>query len=586
MTAQVSSVGRSSPGLERLTRRHGVKLCTGPGVSVEECSLAVGEVVGFGSVKSASRMNSAVVIFVESTEKANQLVESGVVIRGALTPVLPLGNPARKVLISNVPPFLKNSLLEKELSRHGQIVSPIKLIPLGCKSPKLRHVVSFRRQVFMVLSGKQEINVIMRFRIDEFDYTVHVSSDNLKCFGCGAEGHLIRSCPDGGGARRSADAEAPPPVSVGGLRVGQRDLDIRDSEMRGEALKSTVTEGALIHSVSQSTEREHGAPGGTHCSEVGAVGSHGEGSPASDSQKEDGSELAGVNVHTQPELGLTGLNGGLLEEEEGDVVMDEDFLKSSSKRKITEKIVKKFTKVSKVDTHGISHTDVTSPDMHTGSLDMHTCSQGAHTVIQDAHTDSQGAHTEIQDAHTDSQGAHTVLQDTHTGSRGAHTALSCAHTDSLDTPTLMEDTHADALDTHMVSQHALGDSVLTDSQATHTVLEEHSDSQDLLTPSQDAHADSQVIDAGAPSLCAGLGGDQQSQYSFQRIKSFLKDTKGMRLVRLEAYFSDLQVFHDSVGHFMRNPGNLGQDVFSEQEIFRLKKFLTKIRKRASQDDQF
>ena len=85
-------------------------------MSVEECGLAVGEVVGYGSVRSASRMNGAVVLFLDSTEKVNQLVESCVVIQGSLTPVFSLVNPVKKVIISNVPLFLKNKLLERELA--------------------------------------------------------------------------------------------------------------------------------------------------------------------------------------------------------------------------------------------------------------------------------------------------------------------------------------------------------------------------------------------------------------------------------------------------------------------------------------
>ncbi|TWW78251.1 hypothetical protein D4764_11G0003720 [Takifugu flavidus] len=76
---------------EKLTRRHGVKLSPPAGMSVEECSLAVGEIVGHGSVKSASRMVG--LFFVDSTDKADQLV---VVVNGEHTAVFPLSNPAKK----------------------------------------------------------------------------------------------------------------------------------------------------------------------------------------------------------------------------------------------------------------------------------------------------------------------------------------------------------------------------------------------------------------------------------------------------------------------------------------------------------
>ncbi|KAI3363574.1 hypothetical protein L3Q82_012163 [Scortum barcoo] len=165
---------------EKLTRRHAVKLVPAVSCSVEEVSLAGGEVVGYGSVKSASRMNGAVVIFLDSPEKVSDVVVSGVVIQDSFTPVHPLVNPARKITISNVPPFIRNGVLAKELSRFGQLVSPIKMLSLGSKSPLLRT----RR-----LHG---------FR--------HITSETMKCFGCGAQGHLIRSCPEGAGGRRAAAA--------------------------------------------------------------------------------------------------------------------------------------------------------------------------------------------------------------------------------------------------------------------------------------------------------------------------------------------------------------------------------------------
>ncbi|TWW81254.1 Transposon TX1 uncharacterized 82 kDa protein ORF 1 [Takifugu flavidus] len=179
-------------------------------VSVEDCALAVGDIVGHGSVKSASRMNKMVVVFVGSIDKADQPVAAGVAVNGEHTPVFLLSNPARKVVVSNVPPFFKNDMLLRELGRHGRIVSPMRLIPLGSESPLLSHVVSFRRQVSMILNNEEELKLALRFRVDDFDYMVFVTTDSQKCFGCGEEGHLIRSCPNGAEARRPAD----PPVSA------------------------------------------------------------------------------------------------------------------------------------------------------------------------------------------------------------------------------------------------------------------------------------------------------------------------------------------------------------------------------------
>ncbi len=69
--------------LNTLTRHHAVKVASA--VSVEDCCLAIGEAVGHGSILSASKMNNAVVIFLNTVDKANELVEQGIVVDGLFT---------------------------------------------------------------------------------------------------------------------------------------------------------------------------------------------------------------------------------------------------------------------------------------------------------------------------------------------------------------------------------------------------------------------------------------------------------------------------------------------------------------------
>lgn len=58
----------SAPGeaeFVKLSWRHGLMGGSGEGCLVEECCLVVGKVQGYGSIKSASRINGAVVIFLD-----------------------------------------------------------------------------------------------------------------------------------------------------------------------------------------------------------------------------------------------------------------------------------------------------------------------------------------------------------------------------------------------------------------------------------------------------------------------------------------------------------------------------------------
>ena len=192
-----------------LSRKHGFKISTTFPCSVEDCSLGVADVVGHSSIKSAARMNGGVVIFVDSVAKAYQVVESGIVVNDLFVSVSPLTTPAARITISNIPPFIGDEVLVRELSRHGKIVSPIRKLPSGCKSPLLRHVVSHRRQVHMILNKKDsELSLVFQLRVDDFDYAVFVNSGTLKCFGCGKEGHLVRACPEIAPKNRPKPAEA------------------------------------------------------------------------------------------------------------------------------------------------------------------------------------------------------------------------------------------------------------------------------------------------------------------------------------------------------------------------------------------
>ncbi|KAK3527932.1 hypothetical protein QTP86_012209 [Hemibagrus guttatus] len=159
---------------------------------------SVGNVVGHENIVSASRMNSAIVVFLNDVDKVRKLTQNGIVVNNEMILVSPLSSPAKKVMLSNVPPFISDEAIGKELSRYGRMVSPIKKIPLGCKSPLVKHLVSFRRMVFMLLKeGVGELNVVFKFTVEGFDYNIFVSSDtDIKCFKCGQTGHLARACPE------------------------------------------------------------------------------------------------------------------------------------------------------------------------------------------------------------------------------------------------------------------------------------------------------------------------------------------------------------------------------------------------------
>lgn len=189
-------MGSNSDGFASLTARHGCKCLSDETVSVEDCLIAVSNAVGAQNILSASRMNKAVVIFLRQTSMVNDLVEHGLSVKDVFVPVLPLSNPSKKVVLSNVPPFIPNDTLERMLVRYGKLMGPIKMMSLGLKNPELKHIMSFRRQTYMILNAEfQNLEVALKLTLDGKDYTIFIAVDSMKCFRCGKQGHLRQTCP-------------------------------------------------------------------------------------------------------------------------------------------------------------------------------------------------------------------------------------------------------------------------------------------------------------------------------------------------------------------------------------------------------
>lgn len=165
-------------------------------IAVEAVLLAAGEQIGHENLSYASRMNKAVVVFLKEECYVNRLIESGVFLNDVYVQVSPLSVPSTRVTVSGVPPFIPNEELERELRRFGKFASSFKNVNLGCKDPKLKHVQSLRRQVFMFLDApNQTLDVSFRVKYETGYYMVYASSGSMKCFECGDVGHKRFACP-------------------------------------------------------------------------------------------------------------------------------------------------------------------------------------------------------------------------------------------------------------------------------------------------------------------------------------------------------------------------------------------------------
>lgn len=179
-----------------LSLRNGFRCVPEDNATVEDVLIEVGDQIGHENIVSASRMNQAVVVFLKEPNLVNRLIVSGLTVKDAFVQLSPLYTLTTKVTVSNIPPFVSNDVVQRELVRFGKIVSPFKTVALGCKHPALKHVASFRRYVYMVLeSPENTLDINFRVKHEGRLYMVYATTGSIRCFECGDIGHKRLTCP-------------------------------------------------------------------------------------------------------------------------------------------------------------------------------------------------------------------------------------------------------------------------------------------------------------------------------------------------------------------------------------------------------
>lgn len=128
---------------------------------------------------------SKAVVSVATLSLVQLVAVEWIVVWGVFVPVVPLSTPAVKVTISNVAYFLREEELARNLVSSGKITIPIRWTPLGCTAPEIQHVLSFCRLVYTILNNAlKNLDVSLKYRIGERDYSMLVATKDMACFHC------------------------------------------------------------------------------------------------------------------------------------------------------------------------------------------------------------------------------------------------------------------------------------------------------------------------------------------------------------------------------------------------------------------
>lgn len=235
-------------------------------LQVKDYVIATADVVNPNDIRFVSRMsNNRICLYFSSKDIANQFIENhgGVNIKNVFIPARKLMLPAKRIIISNIPPFIPDHVVEDQLhSLKIKILSPVSHIGAGIGLDKLRHVLSFRRQVFV--SADSEFPSSLQVNFEDEVFRIFLSDEKIRCFRCKEFGHIASKCTNIVTAPEVTVEDLPPVTNTKRAHSTTEslptaiDTDNGDTEMLSPETPVNVLKPnrAIIHASNSATEEK------------------------------------------------------------------------------------------------------------------------------------------------------------------------------------------------------------------------------------------------------------------------------------------------------------------------------------------
>ena len=196
--AQAASSVPAGEPFSSMSRNNGIFFSAMPDVSIHDYIKALSATTSADCIISASRIsNQRIAVYLNSKQEVFNAINNGLTYNNTFIQINPLTLPTTKLTLSNVYPEIPNQILTKQISAFCKVVSPIKPIPLGFKEKTLSHIMSFRRQVQVLIPANVMPPDHLNFSYAGATYRVFLSTDAVRCFECGEFGHVSRRCKKG-----------------------------------------------------------------------------------------------------------------------------------------------------------------------------------------------------------------------------------------------------------------------------------------------------------------------------------------------------------------------------------------------------
>ncbi|UYV81506.1 TMOD1, partial [Cordylochernes scorpioides] len=169
------------------------------------------------SITQFNRMNGHYIVGLANKDLANLLVADGLEIEGTSLKVFPFRKRAERIVVANLPGFVKDSTIVNTLGQFGKVTS---IAPILVKMGEFTFTDGRREAFILLREGVRLETLPTRLTIQSKGDTLSAFlSFGIKCSKFGKQGHRRANCPtlarQGNGSPRQAasptDARPPPP---------------------------------------------------------------------------------------------------------------------------------------------------------------------------------------------------------------------------------------------------------------------------------------------------------------------------------------------------------------------------------------
>lgn len=180
-------------------REHAIILNVNENLIQDDYLEAIGNIIGPLNVKAISKMsNNRMCLFLSNVQHVENLVNTyeTIKIKGLNISIRRLITPAKRLILSNVCPTIPQNLLEDYIKSLGyKTVSPMSFLRVGTSNPLYNHVISFRRQIYVMPDENIELPSSTLITHEDVSYRIFLTFDVPKCFLCSNAGHIASQCP-------------------------------------------------------------------------------------------------------------------------------------------------------------------------------------------------------------------------------------------------------------------------------------------------------------------------------------------------------------------------------------------------------